>query len=132
MGQREKARAIVAEKFEFTATTRLSREQWVAVARRLGESSKTALNGSIVEPVVEDHSDGSTTAVFRVMGPGRLVQMMKFVVTGNPDGDGANQVSLIVGDFIFKKGSLGTKPTVNATKVMTKFVGLLKAELSAG
>ena len=130
MGQKEKARAIVAEKFEFSVSTQLSADEWIAAARKAAEASKTRINGKIKEFETET-SDGFTTMSFAVNGPGGIMQLMSFVIFGKANEGAGSHVNLSVGDFVFQKGSLGMKPTINAAKVMTKFVTLFKAELAA-
>jgi hypothetical protein len=131
MSQKEKARAIVEESFEFEAPTRLSADEIVAAAQRAAAGSRK-MGVGIVESEVKKNDAGALSAGYLLKGPGGLVSIMAIVISGKPEGDGRTLVRLKVGDFLFKKGSLGAKPTINGHKVVAKFVSILKTELAAG
>ena len=132
MGQQEKARAIVAEKYEFSMSTRLTEEQWVAAARRAAEASKMALKGKVFPGELKQTDSGATLLPCTVKGPAGAVNIMIFGLFGEAADDGTTKVSILVNDFLFQKGSMGMKPTINAGKIMDRFTDILKTELAAG
>lgn len=127
MSQKEKARAIVDADYQFTAKSSLPPEEVISRARRAAEASKRGLGAGI-----RHEGDGSRgdaqTASFSVRGPGGVMGIMHFVVAAAPEGD-STSVRLDVGDFVFQKGSLGMKPTINAKSTMQRFLSNFRAEL---
>lgn len=128
MGQKEKARAIVAAEYEFTASTNLSADEVVDRARKAAEASKRGLGAGIRHEGDKAGDGGSRRATFSVRGPAGVVGIMDFVVTAEPE-DGPTSVNLHVGDFLFQKGNLGMKPTINAKSTMKRFLEAFKASL---
>ena len=132
MGQKEKARAIVSERYEITVRTKMANDQWIKASRNASEASKSMLKGKVVEDEVELYDDGDIVAIHRLVGPGAVATIMTFAISGVPQADGGTEVSIDVGDFLFQKGSLGMKPTINGSKVMDKFLDVFTTELAAG
>lgn len=132
MGQKEKARAIVQENLEFQTTTSLGVEGILAAAQRAAEGSRTVSGAGFREDKAQKTGEGAFSAVYRFKGPGGLGTAMVTVISGHPADKGKTAVALAVGDFWFKKGSLGMKPTIPRLKSMVKFVQAFKTELAAG
>ncbi len=133
MGQKERVREIVGELFEFSGNTRLSPSDVMAAAKVSAEQAKpfAAMGAGVywLSDVVGD--DGSLAAAFKITGPGKLMELMRFCVTATPrEAGGGSKVALDVGDFIFEKGSFGMKPTINAKSTMVKYVHALRGALA--
>lgn len=126
MGQQEKAREIVNGQFQIRqVTARTSAE----VMRVVQESAAQCGGGlapkiSVGEPEFDDEMGAVWCQMF---GPGRVVKIMTFQVAVLPQGPTSRLVTLDVRDFLFQKGSLGLKPTINGGGTMKKFVNLLQA-----
>ena len=131
MGQKQKARAIVEELFEFQATTRLSADDVLASAGRAAEASKK-MGGGVRSVKEVKGDDGDFAAAYQLKGPAGAVTVMSFTLRGTRSSDDSLGVRLEVSDFLYQKGSLGMKPSINGKKVMLRFVEVLKTELAAG
>lgn len=129
MSQRDRARAIIDSEFEFVRQTALTPEAVSRAALDAAEHSKS-LRGSIKNLGGKIGDDGTHLSSFALSGPGGFVQVMDFVVVAEPLQSGSSKVALRVGDFLFQKGALGTKPTINGKPVISKFVQLLQSALS--
>lgn len=128
MGQKEKARAIVSAEYEFATSSQLTPEEVVRHARQAAEESKRGLGAGIRHHGDGGNDRGARSSTFTVRGPGGLVSIMEFVVTAVPGPD-ATSVQLEVGDFLFQKGNLGMKPTINAKSTMQRFLKNFKPAL---
>ncbi len=132
MSQKAKARAIVQERYEFQTVLALSPDGLAAACARAAEGATIRMGGSTTPVKIKIGDDGTFSGVYAIKGVGHLLTIMQFVVVGVKAPDNQMMVKLTVGDFLFKKGSLGMKPTINAGKIMQKFVDVLRAELAAG
>lgn len=128
MGQKEKAREIVRTEYEFTTSSDLSASEVIELARRAAEASKRGLGAGIRHHGDKAEDSGSQVSTFSVRGPAGAVAIMEFIVVAQPRG-GSTDVSLHVGDFLFQKGKLGMKPTINARSTMQRFLQHFKPAL---
>lgn len=131
MSQKDKARAIVHEDFEFENSTSLSIDDITAAAQRAAAGSRKMGSG-VIEKEVHKMPGGAFSAGYRLRGPGGIFETTNITISGTPQGDGRMLVRLEVLDFLFKKGSLGSKPTITGDKILARFVSILKTELAAG
>lgn len=128
MGQKQKARDIVDATYQLTSTTALPAAEVLAAARQAAEASKRGF-GAGIRHHGEASRGGTTEASYSVRGPGGLVSLMDFRVLAEPLASGSTQVQVIVDDFLFTKGTLGMKPTINAKSTMLMFLNALKSAL---
>jgi hypothetical protein len=128
VGQKEKARAIVAREYEFTQASNLSPEQVMEQALHAAAAAKRGLGAGVRHEGDGTGQAGSRSSTFTVRGPGGVVSIMTFVVVATPD-DSATKVSLDVDSFLFQKGKYGMKPTINAKSTIKRYVDALKASL---
>ncbi|NNF64071.1 MAG: hypothetical protein HKN07_07405 [Acidimicrobiia bacterium] len=131
MGQKEKARAIIESEYEFLVQTNLDMDGMLDAARRAMSASSATMGR--VEEVGLAYTDGDAFASKYVLkGLGGVMEIMQIALEGTPAETGGMYAELKIGDFMFQKGSLGMKPSINGRKVIGKFVEVLRAELAAG
>ena len=129
MSQKERARAIIAQEYEFSANTSLSPQKVMTRAAEVAGISGSKMRGQIEVSGKSSNDDVHTT--FLIMkGPGGFMKVMNFMVSATSNGEGTTKVFLKVGDFMFQKGSLGMKPSINGSHVIGKYVTLLKSALN--
>ena len=128
MGQRERAREIVSADDEFAVDSNLTPDEVLKRAHDAADASKRGLGAGIRHHGDSTGAGGSRQGTYSVRGPGGVVALMDFAVVAEPSGS-ATSVSLRVGDFLFQKGSLGMKPSINARSTMMRFVEKFKASL---
>lgn len=131
MGQKERARDLVHELFEFTTSTTHSPAQVIDLAVSVADASSSKVLARIRPGTRGVLKTGGEYLELSARGPGGVVQLMAFDIFAEALPDGGSTVKLKVGDFLFQKGSLGMKPSINAKPVMQKYVTALYAQLSA-
>lgn len=129
MGQNDKARAMVAERYHFDTTVAADADEILKACDRAAGAAGGRLGGSFKKQGSGQSGERRHVA-YELMGPGGLVSIATITVLMSQSGD-RTTVRCRLENFLFQKRSLGMKPTINGSAQLDKFVGGLKAELGA-
>lgn len=129
MGQKDKAREIVAERYHFHRTVSADRAAILEACDRVAAGTRRRLGGSFkkTSSCNQGIQDGVT---YELMGPGSLVSIATIVIS-MAQLDTGIKVVCHLDNFLFQKRSMGMKPTINGGAQLEKFVAGVKAELDA-
>lgn len=128
--QKARARGVAAE-FEFETTTAASLDEMDVILARACEATATKLNGTIHKGPRQAGGDGTSLTMLEMKGPANVMSWMTFGIESSPADGGGTHVSLEVGDFLFQKGGMMSKPKISGAKTMRRFVDMVSAELGA-
>ncbi len=129
MGQKDKAREIVAERYHLDRTVSAEPSEILKVCDRVAGAARGRLGASFKRKGNRSSSERELVA-YELMGPGGLVSIATVTVSMTQL-DRGTRVSCHLDNFLFQKRSLGMKPTINGGAQLDRFVTGFKAELDA-
>jgi hypothetical protein len=129
LGKKQKALELAAN-HEFALRTAANPEEALDVlVAAAGAAAPGGLHGSIRCADKRVQAD-QFLSEWEFRGPGGLVKIMTFTISGEPS-DGQMVLRLKIGKFLYQKGSMFTKPTLNGGKQLEKFRQLVTEQLHA-
>ncbi len=132
MGQKDRARQIIDDRYNFSIRTSAGQERVYEIADHIAAGLKLKLGASLARHP-RWHQNGETkVADYVLKGPGGLMTVASLGLATGPRDERGTAVDLSVNEFTFQKGALGTKPTINGSKHLDRFVDALKIELELG
>ena len=131
MGQKDKARALIEQRYNFATKTAADQTKVYEIADRVASGLNLRLGASLARDGRSFIKGDKTLAYYGLKGPGGLVTIAKMALVTEAVGETETRVELSVEEFTYQKGALGTKPTINGAKHLNRFVDALKVELGA-
>lgn len=131
MGQKQKARQV-AQEHEFAFQTTANAGEIMDVLKAAAQAAGPGgLKGSYKLASAEGPKNGHQfTSEWEFYGPGGLVKVMTFTITGE-ELNGGTAVDMEIGDFKYQKGPLFfMKPTLNGGKQLKKFGQIAMQQLN--